>query len=85
MGILIIGFIMAAVSYFSKSGNVILTAITVMPLACAFLMGLTHIMNDPSSVQQATNSIVVAFTSYFTGYLLGLPGTALFDAVKSIF
>lgn len=85
MEILVVGFGMAAISYFSKRADVILTAIAIVPFVFALLVGLIHVMNDPSTFQTAVNSMVAAFTSYFTGYIIGLPGAMLFDAVRSIF
>jgi hypothetical protein len=72
---------MAAVSHYSKSANVVLTAVTIIPFVFAILAGLNSVMNNPSSVIQVSNSITLAFSSYFTGYVIGLPGALLFDYV----
>jgi len=85
MEILVVGFGMAAISYFSKRADVILTAIAVVPFIFALLVGIIHVMNNSSSFQSAFNSMITAITSYFMGYIIGLPGAALFDVVKSIF
>jgi hypothetical protein len=81
MGILLAGFIIAAVSYFFKPVGIIIAAVALAPLLAAFVSGPIQVMIDPSSVGAATDGIVTAFTNYLTGELLSYPGAALFGGL----
>ena len=85
MAILFVGFIVAAVSYFFKPVGMIIAAISLVPLAFAFISGPTQVMIDPSSVKLATDGIMTSFTNYLTGYILNYPGAALFGAIVGTF
>jgi hypothetical protein len=85
MGILAVGFISAAVSYFCKPVGLILALVGFLPLFVAFIGGPIQVLADPTSVSQATNSIALAFSNWMTGYLLNWPGAALFGAVLGLF
>lgn len=85
MGILLAGFITAAISYFYKPAGIVIAAIALAPFAYALLAGPIQVMIDPSSVQQATSGIVTATTNYIAADLLSYPGAALFGAVIGLF
>jgi len=85
MGILLTGFIIAAVSYFFKRVGIIIAAVTLAPLLIAFISGPIQVMVDPSSVKVATDGIMTAFANYLTGELLSYPGAALFGALIGVF
>ena len=81
MGILLLGFGIAAVSYYLKPIGMIIAAIALAPLLTAFISGPIQVMIDPSSVGAATGGIVSEFTNYLSGEVLSYPGAALFGAL----
>jgi hypothetical protein len=83
--ILLVGFIIAAISYFLKPVGMIIAAISVVPLAYSFIMGPIQVSIDPSSFQQVTDGMVINTTNYITDYLLSYPGAALFGAMVGLF
>lgn len=85
MGILFVGFAIAAVSYYFKPVGIIIAAVALAPLLTAFISGPIQVMIDPSSVGVATDGIVTAFTNYLTGELPSYPGAALFGALAGAF
>ena len=85
MGILLLGFGTAAVSYFFKPIGMVIIAISLIPPFFAFIPGPVHVMIDSSSVDQVTNSVVTATTNYLTGDLIHYPGAALFGALVGLF
>ena len=84
MEILLVGFIITAISYFLKPVGIIIAAISLIPLTIAFISGPIQVMIDPSSVKVATDGIMTAFTNYLTGYILDYPGATLFGATVGV-
>lgn len=85
MGILLLGFGIAAVSYCFKPVGIIIAIVALVPLLTAFISGPIQVMIDPSGVGVATDSIITAFTNYLTGGILSYPGAALFGALIGLF
>lgn len=85
MGILFVGFAIAAVSYYFKPVGIVIAAVALAPLVTAFVSGPIQVMIDPSSVGAATDGIVTTFTNYLTRDLLSYPGAALFGALAGVF
>ena len=85
MDILLLGFIIAAISYFFKPIGMAILVISLIPLVYAFVSGPIQVMIDPLSVEEATGGIVTAFTNYLTGYVLNYPGAALFGSIMGTF
>ncbi|NQT23636.1 MAG: hypothetical protein HQ579_09410 [Candidatus Omnitrophica bacterium] len=80
-----VGFIVAAVSYFVKPVGMIIAALSLIPFALALISGQIQVLIDPSNVQPATDGIMTSFVNYLTGSLLDYPGAALFGAMVGIF
>jgi hypothetical protein len=85
MGIILLGFGVAAVSYLFKPVGIIIAVVALAPLVAAFMSGPIQVMIDPSSVGAATGGIVTAFTNCLTGEILSYPGAALFGALIGLF
>lgn len=85
MYIIAVGFITAIISHFYKPAGIVLAAIGIVPLAYAFISGPIRVLIDPSSVQQVTDMMIIAFSNWLTDYLMNYPGALLFGALIGIF
>ena len=81
MTILLVGFLVAAVSYFLKPVGLILTIVSLLPLLIAFVGGPIQVMIDPASVGTATNGIMTALANYIKDWAFNYPGAVLFGAL----
>jgi hypothetical protein len=85
MGVLLLGFGMAAVSYFFKPIGIAIILISLIPLLITFISAPVNVMIDPSSVNQVTSNVTSATTNYLAGDLILYPGAALFGALAGLF
>jgi hypothetical protein len=85
MGILIPGIISAFISWLYKPAGIVIALIGATPFLLTVIIGFFHLQADPSSSSQVINTIVISWTSWFTGEIQGYIGSAMFGAVIGIF
>jgi len=85
LGFLITAIICAIISWAYKPAGAIITFIGAVPFLLAVIIGIFHVQTDPSSISQVINTIVVAWTGWFTGEIQGYIGSAIVGAVVGIF